>query len=171
MLTAVIAGERDPRVLAEMARGRMRRKTARLEEALDCSFFTREHAFVLQMMLANIDHLTAQVAVLDERIGATLGETAASAGRTQTFLGAKLRRLCRHMPRKKAQAVIMRAQIVIAHALLSDPEASYQDLGPGYYEQRVGARRRAAGHVRSLQRLGYNVTIEPIDPETGELAS
>jgi hypothetical protein len=65
----------------------------------------------------------------------------------------------------------MRAQIVIAHALLSDPEASYQDLGPGYYEQRAGARRRAAGHVRSLQRLGYNVTIEPIDPETGELAS
>jgi transposase len=185
MLTAVIAGERDPRVLAEMARGRMRRKTARLEEALDCSFFTREHAFVLQMMLANIDHLTAQVAVLDERIavlcrpyerqiaqldaipdfGATLGETAASAGRTQTFLGAKLRRLCRHMPRKKAQAVIMRSQIVIAHALLSDPEASYQDLGPGYYEQRAGARRRAAGHVRSLQRLGYNVTIETIDPE------
>jgi transposase len=65
----------------------------------------------------------------------------------------------------------MRAQIVIAHALLSDPEASYQDLGPDYYEQRAGARHRAAGHVRSLQRLGYNVTIEPIDPETGELAS
>jgi len=69
MLTAIIAGERNPRVLAEMARGRMRRKTALLEEALDCSFFTAEHAFVLQMMLANIDHLTAQVAVLDERIG------------------------------------------------------------------------------------------------------
>jgi hypothetical protein len=77
--------------------------------------------------------------------GATLGETAASAGRTQTFPGAKLRRLCRHMPGKKAQAVIMRSQIVIAHALLSDPEASYQDLGPGYYEQRAGARRRTSG--------------------------
>jgi len=40
MLRAIIAGERSPRALAEMARGVMRRKTARLEEALDCSFFT-----------------------------------------------------------------------------------------------------------------------------------
>ena len=75
------------------------------------------------------------------------------------------------MPAKKAQAVIMRSQIIIARALLSDPEASYQDLGPDYHEQRAGARRRAAGHIRSLQRLGCNVTIEPIDPETDELAS
>ena len=36
-------------------------------------------------------------------IGAALGEAAAAAGRTQTFLGAKLRRLVRHMPKKKAQ--------------------------------------------------------------------
>ncbi len=68
MLRAVIAGERNPKVLAEMARGVMRRKIARLEEALDCSFFTPEHAFILQMMLDNIDHYTAQIAVLDKRI-------------------------------------------------------------------------------------------------------
>ena len=40
MLRAVAAGERNPRVLAEMARGVMRGKIRRLEEALDCSFFT-----------------------------------------------------------------------------------------------------------------------------------
>jgi transposase len=68
MLRAVIAGERSPRVLADLARGVMRRKTARLEEALDCSFFTPEHAFILQMMLDNIDHLTARIAVLAEKI-------------------------------------------------------------------------------------------------------
>jgi hypothetical protein len=102
-------------------------------------------------------------------IGGTLGETAASAGLTQTFPGAKYRRLCRHMPKKKAQGAIMRSQLVIAHALLSDPEAGYCDLGTGYYEQRAGTRRQA----RSLERLGYKVTIEPLtpeaDPETGEL--
>ena len=59
MLEAVIAGERNPRVLADLAPGRMRRKIARLAAALDCSFFTPEHAFVLAMMLANIDHYTA----------------------------------------------------------------------------------------------------------------
>ena len=68
MLRAIIAGERDPEALAQKARTRMRRKIAQLREALDCSFFTPDHAFVLQMMLDNIDQLTAQIAVLDERI-------------------------------------------------------------------------------------------------------
>ena len=68
MLAAVIAGERNPKTLADLARGVMRRKLTLLEEALDCSFFTPEHAFVLQMMLGNIDHHTAQITVLDERI-------------------------------------------------------------------------------------------------------
>src|SRR6266566_5561833 len=246
MLRAIIAGERRPKVLAEMARGVMRRKLARLEEALDCSFFTPEHAFVLQMMLDNIDHYTAQIAVLDERIavlcepyerqiaqldgipgfgvttaqdliaeigvdmaafptaghlcswarvaprvkesggrrkgksatgrgnpyiGAALGEASASTGRTQTFLGAKLRRLCRHMPKKKAQGAVMRTQLAIAHGLLSDPAAGYRELGPGYHQQKAGTRQ-ASGHIRSLERLGYKVTIEPLDcadPEAGEI--
>ena len=46
----------------------MRRKTARLEEALDCSFFTEEHAFILEMMLDSIDQLTAQIEILDDKI-------------------------------------------------------------------------------------------------------
>jgi len=103
--------------------------------------------------------------------GAALGEAAVSAGRTQTFLGAKLRRLCRHMPKKKAQGAVMRTQLVIAHGLLSDPAAEYLELGPGYYEERAGARRQARSHIRSLERLGYKVTIEPVDPETGELTA
>ncbi|HEY2308560.1 MAG TPA: IS110 family transposase [Streptosporangiaceae bacterium] len=68
MLRALAVGERSPRALAEMARGVMRRKLAALREALDCSFFTEQHAFVLSMMLDNIDHYTRQLAVLDEKI-------------------------------------------------------------------------------------------------------
>jgi transposase len=103
-------------------------------------------------------------------IGATLGE-AAAVGRTRTFLGAKLRRLVRHMPKKKAQGAVMRTQLVAAHALLSDPEADYHELGPGYYDQRSSTGRQARGHVRGLERLGYKVTIEPVDPDTGELTA
>ena len=247
MLEAVTAGERNPKALAGLARGVVRRKPALPEEALDCSFFTPEHAFVLRMMLDNIDHYTAQIAVLDERIavlcepyerqvaqldaipgfgvttaqeliaeigtdmsafptaghlcswarvapgvkepggrrkgktatgrgnpyiGAALGEASSSVGRTQTFLGAKLRRLSRHMPEKKAQGAVMRTQLVIAHALLSDPAAEYRELGPGYYDQQAGARRQARGHVRSLERLGWKVTLEPLadaDPGAGEI--
>ncbi len=38
MLNAVIAGERNPKVLAQMAQTRMRGKIRQLEDALDCSF-------------------------------------------------------------------------------------------------------------------------------------
>ena len=57
----------------------------------------------------------------------------------------------------------------IDHALLSDPRAAYADLGTDYYERRANIRRQARNHLRGLERLGYKVTIEPIDPATGEL--
>ena len=78
------------------------------------------------------------------------------------------------MPKKKAQGAVMRSQPAIAHALLSDPAAEYRELGPGYYGQQAGTRRQARGHVRSLERLGWKVTLEPLrdaDPETGEVVT
>jgi transposase len=244
MLDALAAGQRDPRALAALARGSMRGKIRRLEEALECSFFTDEHAAVLAMMLAVIDHHTAQIdqltATIEELaepwlhqvdqldavpgigmicaqdiiaeigadmavfptaahlvswakwspqvrqsagkrkgsnatgrgnpyLGAALGEAAISAGNTQSFLGAKYRRLTRRMPRKKALVATGNSMLVIVHALLSDPAATYTDLGADYYEQRMHARRQARNHVKSLERLGYKVTIQAIDPATGEL--
>src|SRR5258708_37004681 len=68
MRGGIAAGERNPKVLADKARGVMRGKIKKLEDALDCSFFTEEHAFILQMMLDSIDQLTAQITVLDEKI-------------------------------------------------------------------------------------------------------
>jgi transposase len=65
------------------------------------------------------------------------------------------------MPKKKAHGAVMRTQLAIAHGLLSDPAVEYRELGPGYYEQRVGTRRQARSHVRTLERLGYKVTIAP----------
>jgi len=50
------------------------------------------------------------------------------------------------------------------------PEADYRELGPGYYDQRA-TRRQAHSHIHSLERLGYEVTMEPIDPETGALTA
>src|SRR2546430_7217833 len=47
MLEAIIAGQRSPTALAQLARGTMRRKIARLEEALDCSFLTEAHVAIV----------------------------------------------------------------------------------------------------------------------------
>ena len=102
-------------------------------------------------------------------LSAALGEAAVSAGRTQSFPGAKYRRLVKRMPKRKALVATGNSLLTTYHALLSDPEATYADLGADYYERRANIRRQARNHLRGLERLGYKVTIEPIDPATGEL--
>jgi transposase len=67
MLDAMIAGERDPRVLADLAHGRMRVKLPQLRQALT-GYFDEHHAFLCASMLRRIDTLTADIAVLDARI-------------------------------------------------------------------------------------------------------
>jgi transposase len=67
ILDALVAGQRDPRVLAQLAKGRLRPKTAQLQEALR-GFFTDHHGAILAMMLANIDRLSTQIANLDTMI-------------------------------------------------------------------------------------------------------
>jgi transposase len=61
----LIAGQRNPKVLAQLARARARRKITELEHALHgAEFFTLAHAALLKAMLARIDQLTAQIAKL-----------------------------------------------------------------------------------------------------------
>jgi transposase len=67
MMEALVAGRRDPRTLAKLARGRAKLKAAELEEALR-GFFTDHHAVMLRMMLDNIDRMSAQITALDARI-------------------------------------------------------------------------------------------------------
>jgi transposase len=58
----LIAGERDPRALAQLARARARRKISELEAALEgAEFFTAELAALLARMLARIDRLNADI--------------------------------------------------------------------------------------------------------------
>jgi transposase len=58
----LIAGERNPKVLAQLARARARRKIAQLEEALDgAEFFTPGLAALLARMLARIDQLNVSI--------------------------------------------------------------------------------------------------------------
>jgi transposase len=67
MLEALIAGQRDPYVLARMARGSMRGKISVLQEALT-GHFRDHHGYLLKMMLARTDALTAQIEALTGRI-------------------------------------------------------------------------------------------------------
>jgi transposase len=61
----LIAGEHNPKVLAQLARTAARRKISQLEEALEgAEFFTPAHAALLAAMLTRIDRLTADIGQL-----------------------------------------------------------------------------------------------------------
>jgi hypothetical protein len=59
MLAALIAGQRHPKALAQLARASMRSKIAVLEEALT-GHLDDHHGFLCQLMLERIDAATAK---------------------------------------------------------------------------------------------------------------
>jgi transposase len=67
MLDALIAGTHDPDVLADLAKGALRKKIPALREALN-GRFTGHHALLVSQMLAQIDFLDETIQTLSERI-------------------------------------------------------------------------------------------------------
>ncbi len=235
MMAALVAGERNPKVLAQLARRRMRAKITVLEEAFT-GHFTEHHAFLLARMLARVDAISADITDLDTRIEAqiapfadalarldeipginltaahailaeigldmtrfptaghltswarlapgvkesagkkkgkastghgnsylarVLGNAAAAAGKTDTFLGERYRRIARRRGAKRAVVAISRSILVIIWHLLSDPATQFHDLGSGFYASRIDPDRRKRNHIRQLEALGYTVTLQP----------
>ena len=281
MIEALIAGQRDPYRLAELARGRMKAKHSELITALD-GRFDEHHAELARMLLGQIDALTTQIDTLSARIeeliaelpddagaidhpdadpgagagagsdadpeastgganpirvdpaieaqcalstverldeipgigalnaqdilaeigtdmsrfptpehlvswaklcprtiqsgpvtraGKTgkgnpylkgaLGEAAAAAAKTDTFLGERYRRLVKRRGKLKALVAVARSILVIVWHLLANPAARFRDLGPDYHTNRIATERRLRNHIAQLTAMGYRVTVEP----------
>jgi len=250
MIEALIAGQRNPGILADLARGTLRRKRAALAEALE-GRFEDHHGLQAQILLDLIDALTARIDALNEKIGelleaipatwgvdadgstgphagtgpgarilpavarldemtgcgilsaqaviaeigldmtvfgtpgrlvswarrcpqtrqsgkktshgkagkgnpylnGALGEIAAAAARTDTFLGERYRRIARRRGKRKALAAIARSILVIIFHLLADPEARFRDLGPDHYQTRVNRDRKIRSLIHQLQAI------------------
>jgi transposase len=73
MLRALLAGERDPVVLADLAKGTLRRKIPELERALR-GRFAAHHAILIGIVLDHIEHLEAAIAALDTQIDTIMSE-------------------------------------------------------------------------------------------------
>jgi transposase len=86
MMAALIARERDPKVLAQLARARMRAKVGLLEAAFN-GHFDNHHAFLLTTMLDRIDAIDADLAAVDAQIEAQLAPFAAAAARLDDIPG------------------------------------------------------------------------------------
>jgi transposase len=235
MMAALIAGERDPKMLAQLARSRMRTKIGRLEEAFN-GHFDDHHRFLLARMLDRIDGIDADIAALDEQIeahlapfaaaaarldeipgvgpvaaaviiaevgvdmsrfptaahlcswakvspgitssagkpkgtGSTghgnrylariLGEAAVVAGRTDSFLGERYRRIARRRGKKRAVVAIGRSILIIVWHLLADEDTRFTDLGADHFTRHVNPDTIKRNHIRQLEALGYTVTLIP----------
>ena len=257
MLEALIEGERDPQVLAGLARTRMKARHDELAQALN-GRFEDHHAQAARMLLDQIDFFDKQItragiliseqlasipaawgadpdgvtgpdagtgpgapalpadARLDEVTGISLDlaraiiaemgldmtrfptpdhlvswiglcprtvqsgtrarngrkpgntylrgylcQAAAGAAGTATFLGERHARIARRRGGAQAQVAVARSIAVIIWHLLSDRDARYCDLGPGWHQNRTDKTRSTRGHVRQLEALGYTVTLTP----------
>jgi transposase len=235
MMVALIGGERDPKVLAQLARSRMRAKIGLLEEAFN-GHFDNHHAFLLTRMLGRIDAIDADIAAVDAQIEAqlapfasaaarlddipgigpvaaaiilaevgvdmsrfptaghlcswakfspaicssagkskgngssghgnrylarVLGESAVVAGRTDSFLGERYRRIAKRRGKKRAIVAVGRSILVIVWHLLSDEQAVFNDLGADHFTRHVNSETKKRNHIRQLEALGYNVTLSP----------
>ena len=90
-----------------------------------------------------------------------LGEAAAAAAKTDTFLGERYRRLAKRRGKLKALVAVARSILVIAWHLLANPAARFRDLGPDYHTNRITTERRLRNHIAQLTAMGYRVTVEP----------
>ena len=84
---------------------------------------------------------------------------AASAARTDTFLGERYRRLVKRRGKLKALVAVARSVLVVVWHLLADPTARFHELGSQYYSSRIDKERRTRNYIRQLQALGFSVTL------------
>jgi transposase len=69
IIEALLGGEKDVRVLAEMAQGQLRQKIPQLQRALEGEL-TEHHWFLLRQLLGQYDFLEKQIESISERVGA-----------------------------------------------------------------------------------------------------
>jgi transposase len=90
MLEAMIGGQRNPRVLAQLARTRMRTKIGVLEEALT-GHFTDHHAFLTRTMIDRIDQVTADIEKVNTAIEEAMAPFRTHAQRLDEITGIGIR--------------------------------------------------------------------------------
>jgi len=111
-------------------------------------------------------HTTGRASKGNPYLKGALGLAAASAGRTNTFLGDRYRRIARRRGKLKALVAVARSILVIIWHLLADPTTRFHDLGPDFHTNLTAKQRKARNHIRQLEALGYAVAITPLDIAT-----
>ena len=86
MLAALVAGQRDPKMLAELARGRLRNKLPQLRQALR-GRFGDHHTVLIRLALEHLEQLEGAIAALDRRVDEVLVPFARARDQLDTITG------------------------------------------------------------------------------------
>lgn len=124
MLTALVQGTRDPQVMAELAKGRLRAKIPALQEALR-GRFSGHHALIVSEILAKLDYLDEAIGRLSVEIDKVIAPFAHQRELIATTPGIDTR---------TAEGIV--AEIGVDMSVFGDAEhlASWAGRCPGQYE-------------------------------------
>jgi len=133
MMEALIAGERNPGVLADLARGVLRRKIEGLQMACD-GRFTASHGQMCRLHLDAYDHLTVKIAELDVLVAAAAAPFQPVIARLVTIPG---------IGQRVAEVIVAETGGDMARFASPARLAAWAGLAPGDNES-AGKRKRAA---------------------------
>jgi transposase len=135
MLDALVAGTRDPDVLAELAEGTLRKKIPQLRDALE-GRFGPHHGLLVGQILAKLDFLDEAIATLSVEIDRMIAPFEAEVALLVTIPG---------IERRSAQEVIAEIGVDMTRFPSAAHLASWAGMCPGHHES---AGKRRSGQTR-----------------------
>jgi transposase len=142
MLAALVAGERDPEVLAELARGRLRTKLPQLRQALR-GRFSDHHALLVGLSLGHLEHLEGAIAALDTEVDQVISPFARARDQLDTITG---------VGKRAAETIIAEIGVDMAVVPTAGHLASWAGRCPG--NNRTGGRRHSGRPTKGNRWLG-----------------